>query len=120
MGGACCSPPARGPGPGPAARPRRWPWETSAIRWSPDGQKVAGLDAQELVILDVAGPERQTRAVVNGLPAVFEPRAGGFAWQGDRLKVPGRAAEQEGGPYREAVLTAAIAINPATARPANR
>lgn len=90
------------------------------LGWSPDGQKVAGLDGPELVILDVAAPERQTRATVSGLPAVFEPRAGGFAWTGDRLKVPGRAADQENGPYREAVLTAGLAISPATAPPANR
>ena len=118
--GAEAPPPRWLPGPGARmalmAAGSAWAWDGKAATaqplagvrgdwgWSPDGRLIAGVDVGHVFVADVAEPRKRLDHKVPGLPPFFALDAGGFDWTSEGLRLKGRAAEREKGPWRAATV----------------
>lgn len=118
--GAGAPPPRWVPGPGArmaiVAAGSAWAWDGKAegaqplagIRgdwgWSPDGRLLAGLDVGHVFVASAAEPRKRMDQKLEGLPPFFALDEGGFEWTTDGLRLAGRVADREQGPWRRATV----------------
>ena len=72
--------------------------------WSPDGRLLAGLDVGHVFVAVAGEPRRRMDHKVPDLPPFFALDDDGFTWTASGLRLEGRAADREKGPWREATV----------------
>jgi hypothetical protein len=78
--------------------------------FSPDGQKIAGINQGAVYIMSVTNPELRTQKEFMELPPLMESDGKGFRWMKDRIHFEGASAEKEDGPYRETTVEVSLAL----------